>query len=87
MLRALTGAGAEHRVRGDRAGAGRGRRDFASFATTSFGLPESDHGDVDFGTAVERASLVTPVPGGAGPMTVAVLPEQTVAAAARQVGA
>ncbi|SEF16489.1 bifunctional 5,10-methylenetetrahydrofolate dehydrogenase/5,10-methenyltetrahydrofolate cyclohydrolase [Streptomyces sp. Ag109_O5-10] len=44
-------------------------------------------GDVDFDTAVERASLITPVPGGVGPMTIAVLLEQTVAAAARQLGA
>ncbi|MFG2937291.1 bifunctional 5,10-methylenetetrahydrofolate dehydrogenase/5,10-methenyltetrahydrofolate cyclohydrolase [Streptomyces sp. NPDC048282] len=43
-------------------------------------------GDVDFGTAVERASLITPVPGGVGPMTIALLLEQTVTAAARQLG-
>lgn len=29
-------------------------------------------GDVDFETAKERASLITPVPGGVGPMTIAV---------------
>lgn len=44
-------------------------------------------GDVDFDAAVERASLITPVPGGVGPMTIATLPEQTVGAAARQLGA
>lgn len=38
-------------------------------------------------SAVERASLITPVPGGVGPMTIATLLEQTVAAAARQLGA
>jgi methylenetetrahydrofolate dehydrogenase (NADP+) / methenyltetrahydrofolate cyclohydrolase len=38
-------------------------------------------GDVDFAGASERASLVTPVPGGVGPMTIAVLLQQTVAAA------
>ncbi len=43
-------------------------------------------GDVDFGSAVERASLITPVPGGVGPMTIATLLEQTVEAAARQLG-
>ncbi|MGF1239888.1 bifunctional 5,10-methylenetetrahydrofolate dehydrogenase/5,10-methenyltetrahydrofolate cyclohydrolase [Streptomyces sp. 2-6] len=43
-------------------------------------------GDVDFESAAERASLITPVPGGAGPMTIATLLEQTVAAAARQLG-
>ncbi|MFF5139819.1 bifunctional 5,10-methylenetetrahydrofolate dehydrogenase/5,10-methenyltetrahydrofolate cyclohydrolase [Streptomyces sp. NPDC013157] len=51
------------------------------------GYNEGNVGDVDFGTAVERASLITPVPGGVGPMTIAVLLEQTVAAAARQLGA
>ncbi|MFF4488025.1 bifunctional 5,10-methylenetetrahydrofolate dehydrogenase/5,10-methenyltetrahydrofolate cyclohydrolase [Streptomyces sp. NPDC001544] len=44
-------------------------------------------GDVDFDSAVERASLITPVPGGVGPMTIATLLEQTVAAAARQLPA
>ncbi|MBA2944852.1 bifunctional 5,10-methylenetetrahydrofolate dehydrogenase/5,10-methenyltetrahydrofolate cyclohydrolase [Streptomyces himalayensis] len=43
-------------------------------------------GDVDFDTARTRARLITPVPGGVGPMTIAVLLEQTVAAAARQLG-
>ena len=42
-------------------------------------------GDVDFDSAAERASLITPVPGGVGPMTIAVLLEQTVEAARRQV--
>ncbi len=41
-------------------------------------------GDVDFDSAAERASLITPVPGGVGPMTIAVLLEQTVDAAYRQ---
>jgi methylenetetrahydrofolate dehydrogenase (NADP+)/methenyltetrahydrofolate cyclohydrolase len=43
-------------------------------------------GDVDFDTARHRARLITPVPGGVGPMTIAVLLEQTVTAAARQLG-
>jgi methylenetetrahydrofolate dehydrogenase (NADP+)/methenyltetrahydrofolate cyclohydrolase len=38
-------------------------------------------GDVAFDTAAERASLITPVPGGVGPMTIAVLLAQTVSAA------
>jgi methylenetetrahydrofolate dehydrogenase (NADP+)/methenyltetrahydrofolate cyclohydrolase len=38
-------------------------------------------GDVDFDTAAQVASLITPVPGGVGPMTIAVLLEQTVQAA------
>lgn len=38
-------------------------------------------GDVDQAGARERAALLTPVPGGVGPMTIAVLLEQTVDAA------
>lgn len=30
-------------------------------------------GDVDFDEVVQRASYITPVPGGVGPMTVAML--------------
>ncbi len=37
-------------------------------------------GDVDFGAAKERASFITPVPGGVGPMTVASLIENTLIA-------
>jgi methylenetetrahydrofolate dehydrogenase (NADP+)/methenyltetrahydrofolate cyclohydrolase len=40
-------------------------------------------GDVDFAGARERASWITPVPGGVGPMTVAMLLANTVAAATR----
>jgi methylenetetrahydrofolate dehydrogenase (NADP+)/methenyltetrahydrofolate cyclohydrolase len=40
-------------------------------------------GDVEFETAKERASAITPVPGGVGPMTIAMLLENTVASAAR----
>jgi methylenetetrahydrofolate dehydrogenase (NADP+)/methenyltetrahydrofolate cyclohydrolase len=43
-------------------------------------------GDVDFDTARERAGLITPVPGGVGPMTIAVLLEQTVTGAERGLG-
>lgn len=38
-------------------------------------------GDVAFDEAAGRASLITPVPGGVGPMTIATLLEQTVTAA------
>jgi methylenetetrahydrofolate dehydrogenase (NADP+)/methenyltetrahydrofolate cyclohydrolase len=48
------------------------------------GYNEGNIGDVDFDTARERASLITPVPGGVGPMTIAVLLSQTVEAASRQ---
>lgn len=37
-------------------------------------------GDIDFETAKEHASQITPVPGGVGPMTVATLMENTVEA-------
>lgn len=38
-------------------------------------------GDIDFVAAAERASFITPVPGGVGPMTVATLLENTLEAA------
>ena len=38
-------------------------------------------GDVDFASAEHKASYITPVPGGVGPMTVAMLMKNTVAAA------
>jgi len=37
-------------------------------------------GDVDFASAVDRASYITPVPGGVGPMTIAMLMKNTVKA-------
>jgi methylenetetrahydrofolate dehydrogenase (NADP+)/methenyltetrahydrofolate cyclohydrolase len=40
-------------------------------------------GDVDFESAREVASLITPVPGGVGPMTIAMLLENTLRAAER----
>ncbi|GAC67054.1 bifunctional 5,10-methylenetetrahydrofolate dehydrogenase/5,10-methenyltetrahydrofolate cyclohydrolase [Gordonia soli] len=40
-------------------------------------------GDVETATAAERARLITPVPGGVGPMTIAVLISNTVDAAER----
>ena len=43
-------------------------------------------GDVDFEGAIERVSLITPVPGGVGPMTIAVLIQQTAAACAAAAG-
>ncbi len=43
-------------------------------------------GDVDFEAALPRARLITPVPGGVGPMTIAVLINQTADAAAKQLG-
>ncbi|MFB6108663.1 MAG: tetrahydrofolate dehydrogenase/cyclohydrolase catalytic domain-containing protein [Haloplanus sp.] len=43
-------------------------------------------GDVDFESAREKASAITPVPGGVGPMTRAMLLYNTVKAAGRQAG-
>ena len=48
------------------------------------GYNEGNVGDVAFSEAVEVASLITPVPGGVGPMTIAVLLDQTVDAAFAQ---
>jgi methylenetetrahydrofolate dehydrogenase (NADP+)/methenyltetrahydrofolate cyclohydrolase len=41
-------------------------------------------GDVEFESAAERASLITPVPGGVGPMTIAMLMRNTLQAANAQ---
>jgi methylenetetrahydrofolate dehydrogenase (NADP+)/methenyltetrahydrofolate cyclohydrolase len=43
-------------------------------------------GDVDFAAVAERASAITPVPGGVGPMTVAMLLRNTLTAARIQLG-
>ena len=50
------------------------------------GYNEGNVGDVAFDEAVEKASLITPVPGGVGPMTIALLVEQTVDAAYLRTG-
>ncbi|NLY89731.1 MAG: bifunctional methylenetetrahydrofolate dehydrogenase/methenyltetrahydrofolate cyclohydrolase FolD [Firmicutes bacterium] len=42
-------------------------------------------GDVDFASAKQQAGAITPVPGGVGPMTIAMLMKNTVAAARRTV--
>jgi 5,10-methylene-tetrahydrofolate dehydrogenase/methenyl tetrahydrofolate cyclohydrolase len=43
-------------------------------------------GDVEFASARAVASLITPVPGGVGPMTIAMLMKNTVRAAAQIAG-
>ena len=43
-------------------------------------------GDVEFASAVEVAGKITPVPGGVGPMTIAMLLGNTLAAAKAQAG-
>ncbi|MEK7713967.1 MAG: bifunctional 5,10-methylenetetrahydrofolate dehydrogenase/5,10-methenyltetrahydrofolate cyclohydrolase [candidate division NC10 bacterium] len=44
-------------------------------------------GDVDFESAQKRARAITPVPGGVGPMTIAMLMKNTLRAAQRQLAA
>lgn len=44
-------------------------------------------GDVEFAAAAENASLITPVPGGVGPMTIAMLLQNTLEGYKRRVGA
>jgi methylenetetrahydrofolate dehydrogenase (NADP+)/methenyltetrahydrofolate cyclohydrolase len=51
------------------------------------GYNEGNVGDVHFEEAAQVASLLTPVPGGVGPMTIALLLEQTVDAAEAQTAA
>ncbi|GAB4196692.1 MAG: bifunctional methylenetetrahydrofolate dehydrogenase/methenyltetrahydrofolate cyclohydrolase FolD [Phycisphaeraceae bacterium] len=48
--------------------------------------PKGNVGDVDYEDCLPRCSMITPVPGGVGPMTLAVLIDQTSIAAARQLG-
>jgi methylenetetrahydrofolate dehydrogenase (NADP+)/methenyltetrahydrofolate cyclohydrolase len=43
-------------------------------------------GDVDFDAILPACRLITPVPGGVGPMTIATLIDQTADAAAEQLG-
>jgi methylenetetrahydrofolate dehydrogenase (NADP+) / methenyltetrahydrofolate cyclohydrolase len=53
-------------------------------AVIDVGINRTDDGlvgDVDFDAARERAGLITPVPGGVGPMTIALLMRNTLAAA------
>jgi methylenetetrahydrofolate dehydrogenase (NADP+)/methenyltetrahydrofolate cyclohydrolase len=50
------------------------------------GYNEGNIGDVHFDEAARVARLITPVPGGVGPMTIALLLEQAVDAAEAQAG-
>ncbi len=49
-------------------------------------LPEGLCGDVDFDAVQPKARLITPVPGGVGPMTIAMLLKNTVIAAEASAG-
>ena len=42
------------------------------------------YGDVDFENVKDKASFITPVPGGVGPMTIAMLLENTLIAYKKQ---
>jgi methylenetetrahydrofolate dehydrogenase (NADP+)/methenyltetrahydrofolate cyclohydrolase len=56
-------------------------------AVIDVGINRTDEGlvgDVDFEPAAERAGLITPVPGGVGPMTIAMLLRNTLEAARAQ---
>ena len=44
-------------------------------------------GDVEFAAAAERAAAITPVPGGVGPMTIAMLLDNTLLSAKRRAAA
>jgi methylenetetrahydrofolate dehydrogenase (NADP+) / methenyltetrahydrofolate cyclohydrolase len=50
------------------------------------GTPSGLVGDTDFATLTEVAGAITPVPGGVGPMTIAMLLRNTLTAARRQAG-
>jgi methylenetetrahydrofolate dehydrogenase (NADP+) / methenyltetrahydrofolate cyclohydrolase len=56
-------------------------------AVIDVGINRTDEGlvgDVDFSAAAEHAALITPVPGGVGPMTIAMLLHNTLQAARAQ---
>jgi methylenetetrahydrofolate dehydrogenase (NADP+)/methenyltetrahydrofolate cyclohydrolase len=58
-------------------------------AVIDVGITRTDAGligDVDYDRVVDRAGVLTPVPGGVGPMTVAMLLRNTVLAAKAQLG-
>jgi methylenetetrahydrofolate dehydrogenase (NADP+)/methenyltetrahydrofolate cyclohydrolase len=46
---------------------------------------ERVYGDVDFDDVLPKVKLISPVPGGVGPMTIAILMEHTLMAAKMQV--
>jgi methylenetetrahydrofolate dehydrogenase (NADP+)/methenyltetrahydrofolate cyclohydrolase len=53
-------------------------------AVIDVGINRTDDGlkgDVQFDAALDKAGLITPVPGGVGPMTIAMLLRNTVTAA------
>jgi methylenetetrahydrofolate dehydrogenase (NADP+)/methenyltetrahydrofolate cyclohydrolase len=96
ILRRITRR-ARHPRRGDReAGDDHGRHDQAGAVVIDVGINRVNDlvrekgyrivGDVHFASARAVASLITPVPGGVGPMTIAMLMQNTVRAAAQIAG-
>lgn len=75
----VAAAGVPHLIRGDMIGPGATVIDVGVHRT-----PEGLVGDVAFDEVVEIAGAITPVPGGVGPMTVAMLLVNTVQAAEAQ---
>jgi methylenetetrahydrofolate dehydrogenase (NADP+)/methenyltetrahydrofolate cyclohydrolase len=72
----ITGAGQSNLIRGQMVKPGAVVID----AGVSF-TGKKMHGDVNFGEVAKKASLITPTPGGVGPITVAKLLENTVVSA------
>ena len=73
-----------------RAADGAGRLGQAGATVIDVGINRTDDGlvgDVDFDAAAERAARITPVPRGVGPMTIAMLLRNTLAAARASAGA
>ncbi len=64
----VVGTGVKHLIKEDMVKSGAAVFD-AGITTDSTGT----YGDVDFENVIPKASLITPVPGGVGPMTIAVL--------------
>ncbi len=50
------------------------------------GYNEGNIGDIELAAVTEKCSAYTPVPGGVGPMTIAMLISQTVDAAEKAMG-
>jgi methylenetetrahydrofolate dehydrogenase (NADP+)/methenyltetrahydrofolate cyclohydrolase len=62
----------------------RARSSSAGAVVVDAGANKGNVGDVAFEETLQRAAMITPVPGGVGPMTIATLLAQTVQAANRQ---
>lgn len=69
----VVGTGVKHLIKADMVKEGVAVFD-AGITTDSTGT----YGDVDFENVIQKASLITPVPGGVGPMTIAVLMQHVV---------